>query len=78
MINNANGSLVEHRAGSIFSGPQTHEMVSVMGKECVYIHGITLATSTAVKEKVVARIVGQVTYQGGVIPTATVYRKIIT
>ena len=78
MINNANGNLVEHRAGSIFSGPQIHEMVSVMGTELVYIHGITLATSMAVKENVVVKIVCQVTLEAGVIQTATVYRKMIT
>ena len=78
MINNANGNLVEHRAGSIFSGPQIHEMVSVMGTELVYIHGITLATSMAVKENVVVKIVCQVILEAGVIQTATVYRKMIT
>ena len=54
------------------------KLVSVMDKEGVYILGITLVTSTAVKVNIVVKTVWQVTLRDGVMQKETATSQTIT
>ena len=54
------------------------KLVSVMEKEGVYILGITLVTSTAVRVNSVVKTVWQVTLRDGVMPMETVTSQTMT
>ena len=77
-IIHATGNLVVSRAefGTLVGA--LPKLVSVMEKEGVYIFGITLVTSTAVKVNIVVKTVWQVTLRDGVMPLETATSQTIT